>query len=194
MWRFIRHTLNFLPPGIYWSLSSISDLHQFKSLSRLSSDATSSKKSTHQVSLAKGPLSPLTARAIFSFCFFLGLHPHHMEATRLGVELELQLPAYTTATARPDLSCFCALHHSSWQRQILNPLSEARDWTCNLMVPSQICFCGAAMGTPDCALLKSTEHVVHYQEWYLNVTRKLEVTNIHRIGYACIFLSKAHYR
>ena len=30
------------------------------------------------------------------------------------------------------------LHHSSRQRQILNPLSKARDQTCNLMVPSQI--------------------------------------------------------
>ena len=32
------------------------------------------------------------------------------------------------------------LHHSSWQRRILNPLSEARDWTCNLVVPSWIRF------------------------------------------------------
>ena len=31
--------------------------------------------------------------------FFLGPHPLHMEAPRLGVESELQLPAYTTATA-----------------------------------------------------------------------------------------------
>ena len=32
----------------------------------------------------------------------------------------------------------CDLHHSSRQRWILNPLSKARDRTCNLMVPSQI--------------------------------------------------------
>ena len=31
------------------------------------------------------------------FFFFLGLHLRHMEVTRLGVELELQLLAYTTA-------------------------------------------------------------------------------------------------
>ena len=37
-----------------------------------------------------------------------------MEASRLGVELEeLQLPAYTTATATPDPSHICDLHHSS---------------------------------------------------------------------------------
>ena len=48
-----------------------------------------------------------------------------MEVPRLGVELELQLLAYTTATATatPDLSCLCDLHHSSQQCQILNPLS-----------------------------------------------------------------------
>ena len=33
---------------------------------------------------------------------FLGLHLWHMEVPRLGVQLELQLPAYTTATAMPD--------------------------------------------------------------------------------------------
>ena len=27
--------------------------------------------------------------------------------------IELQLPAYTTATAKQDLSCVCDLHHSS---------------------------------------------------------------------------------
>ena len=46
--------------------------------------------------------------------------------------------AYATATAMWDLSRVCDLHHSSWQRQILNPLSKARDQNHNLMVPSQI--------------------------------------------------------
>ena len=34
----------------------------------------------------------------------VGLHPLHMEVPRLGVELELQLMTYTSATAEPDLS------------------------------------------------------------------------------------------
>ena len=72
----------------------------------------------------------------FFFFFFLGLHPCHMEVPMLGVESELQLPAYTEATATPDPSHVCNLHHSSQQHGILNPLSEARDHTCNLMVPS----------------------------------------------------------
>ena len=64
------------------------------------------------------------------FCFvFLGLHTWHLEVPRLGVESELQLPAYTTATASRDLSLICSLHHSSQQCRILNPLSEARDRT-----------------------------------------------------------------
>ena len=71
-----------------------------------------------------------------------------MEVPGLGVELELQLATYATARATPDLSHIYDLHHSSRQRQILNPLSEARVQTCNLMVPSQICFHCATMGTP----------------------------------------------
>ena len=42
----------------------------------------------------------------------------------------------------------CNVHHSSRQRQILNPLSEARDGTWNLMVPSRIHLCCATTGTP----------------------------------------------
>ena len=48
-----------------------------------------------------------------------------------------------------DLSHICDLHHSSWQHQIVNPLSKARDWTHNLIVPSQICFRCATVGTPQ---------------------------------------------
>jgi len=84
---------------------------------------------------------------LFIYFFgFLGPHSQHMEVPRLGVESELQLLAYTTAT--PDLSHVCNLHHSSWQHWILNPLSEARDGTCNLMVSHWICFHCATMGTP----------------------------------------------
>ena len=45
-----------------------------------------------------------------------------MEVLRLGVESKLQLPAYTTATATPDLLT----------------LSEARDQTGILMYTSQV--------------------------------------------------------
>ena len=60
-----------------------------------------------------------------------------MEVSRLRVELELQLPAYVTAMATPDLSCFCDLCHSLQQCQIFNPLSEARNQTHILMDDSR---------------------------------------------------------
>ena len=72
------------------------------------------------------------------FLSFLGSHPWHMEVLRLGLSSELQLPAFTTTTAMWDLSCVCDPYHRSQQRQILNPLSEARDQTHNLVVPSRI--------------------------------------------------------
>ena len=79
---------------------------------------------------------------------FLGVYLRHMEIFRLGVESELQLLAYDTATAMLDLSCVCDLHHSSRQHRFLNPLSEARDRTGNLMILNRICFPCATMGTP----------------------------------------------
>ena len=58
-----------------------------------------------------------------------------MEVPRLGVKRTLQRLACPTATAMHDLSCVCSLHHTSRQCLILNPLIEARDWTCILTVP-----------------------------------------------------------
>ena len=64
---------------------------------------------------------------------FLGSHLQHMEVPGPGVELDLQLPAYGTATVTPDPSHVVDLDHSSRPRQILNLLSEARDRTLILM-------------------------------------------------------------
>ena len=87
------------------------------------------------------------------FFVFLGPHPRHMEVPRLGVESAVWLPAYITATAMLEPRRVCDLHHSSWQRWILNPLSDARDQTCILMDVSQIHFCCTMMGTP-CKIIK----------------------------------------
>ena len=73
---------------------------------------------------------------VLFFFFFFGPPPWHMEVPKPGVESKLHLLAYTTATAMQDLSCICELHHSSWQGQILNPLSKARDQPRLLMDPS----------------------------------------------------------
>ena len=53
---------------------------------------------------------------LFFFSFILRLYLWHME---------LQLPAYTTATVTLDRSQICNLHYSLRQHQILNPLSKA---------------------------------------------------------------------
>ena len=50
-----------------------------------------------------------------------------LTAWTAGVESELQLPAYTTATATRDLRHIYDLHHSSRQCRIVNPLSKGRD-------------------------------------------------------------------
>ena len=68
-----------------------------------------------------------------SFLLLLGPLLQHMEVPRLGGLIR------AIATSLWDPSHICDLHHSSWQYQILNPLSEARDRTRNLMVPSWIC-------------------------------------------------------
>ena len=62
---------------------------------------------------------------------FLEQLPQHMEVPRLGVDRSYS----SRPTPQPQ------------QRQILNPLSEARARTHNLMVPSRIRFCCATMGT-----------------------------------------------
>ena len=71
-----------------------------------------------------------------------------MEIPRLGVESELQLPAYTTATEMWDPSHVCDLHHSSRQYQILNPLSKAGAQTRVLMGTGWVYYCWAMTRTP----------------------------------------------
>ena len=55
----------------------------------------------------------------FFFFSFLRLHPWHMEIPRLGVESELQLLVYSTATATSNPSLVCNI--TAQGRRILNP-------------------------------------------------------------------------
>ena len=86
---------------------------------------------------------------IYSFIYFCLLRPQlwYMEFPRLGVGSELQLPAYVTAMAMWDPSHICKLPHSSWQHEILNPLSESRNQTSILMDTSLVYYHWAIMGT-----------------------------------------------
>ena len=94
---------------------------------------TSTRKQFHEIVVSHSSIrlplyTPAPIILFFFFCFS-GPHPQHRAFPRVGVRSELQLPACTTATATRDLSHIFNLHHSSWQRQMLNPLMEARDQT-----------------------------------------------------------------
>ena len=97
-----------------------------------------------------------------------------MEISKPGVRLELQLLAYTTATATPDLSCICNLCCSLRQRLILNPLNKAKDQTCILMDTSQILsHNGNSRTTPIFKLSGSCAPVKTKQNKLLGVVRPL---------------------
>ena len=85
--------------------------------------------------LGEGNKSVLELNKVANCDFFfplLGPHLRHMEVPRLGVELELPPPAYTTATATPEQSRIRDLHDSTWQCWVRDPLNEARNRTCIL--------------------------------------------------------------
>ena len=87
--------------------------------------------------------------------FFFRATPMAYEVPQPGVESELQLPAYTTATATWEPSLNCNLHHSSQKHWILNLLSKDRDRTCILMDTSQVCYHRATTRTPQWITLNS---------------------------------------
>ena len=77
----------------------------------------------------------------FPFCLFLpfwGLHLRHMDVSSLGSNRSCSHQP-TPEPKQHYPSHVCDLYHSSWQRQTLSPLREARHLTRNLMVPSRIC-------------------------------------------------------
>ena len=62
--------------------------------------------------LKRNSIPPFFFTASFCCCCFLGPNLWHMEVPRLGVELELQLLAYTTVAVMLALSLVCDLHHT----------------------------------------------------------------------------------
>ena len=103
-----------------------------------------------------------------ALCFIFNLHSWHVilshlfSAILLCIYLFINLVFFRAAPmacgsspARGLIGAVAtSLYHSSWQRWIGNPLSKARDRTCNLVVPSQICFCCATIGTPISSYFK----------------------------------------
>ena len=80
----------------------------------------------------------------FSLFFFFFKWPHlqHMEVPRLGVKLELQLPAYTTATAAGDLSPVCDYTPAHSHARSLTHWAGPRIKP-TFMDNSQVCLCWA---------------------------------------------------
>ena len=122
-------------------------------------------------------------------------------APRLGVESELQLLVYTTATAMPDPSHICDLHHGSRQCWIINPLIKARDWTLILTGISWVHFLWATTGTPriinvskhDCGIispheLQYTLYSCHWVSYYSSDTLNLCRRYIFCLIYSFTFL------
>ena len=87
---------------------------------------------TAQLRIFKQPLGSESLVSFFrAACVAYG-------SSRLGVESELQMPACATAIPMKNASCVCNLHQRSRQRQMLNPLNEAKD---------QTCICGYYLGS-----------------------------------------------
>ena len=93
---------------------------------------------------------------LFCVCGFLGPHPWYTEVPRLVVELELS--AYTTATAMQNLSCVFNLNHKSWQYRLLNPLRKSRDQTHIFTDPGWVHYHWAMMGTPPLSIILISNH------------------------------------
>ena len=99
---------------------------------------------------SKNPIPMSLCFVLLSFFFSFRATPKAYGGSQARGQIGSVAAGLHTATATWDLSCICNVHHSSGQCWILNPLSEARDWTCILMDPSQICFRWATMETPQC--------------------------------------------
>ena len=93
------------------------------------------------------PLLAILNNAAINIYYYYCCCSHHMEQ-QAGVELELQLLAYTMAAATRDPSHICDVHRSSWQRWIFVPLSEARDPSQVFMDTNWVPFLFATTGTP----------------------------------------------
>ena len=90
---------------------------------------------------------------IFFLFLIFRASPAAYGSSQVGVELKLQLPGYTTATATPDPSHIWNLP-CSWKCRILNSLSGAKQWPCILMATSWVRYHWATMETPIKDVLK----------------------------------------
>ena len=74
---------------------------------------------------------------LFSFCHFLG-HSQAYGSSQAGGWIGAIATGLRQSHSNVGSERICDLPHSSQQFRILNPLSKARDWARNLLVPSRI--------------------------------------------------------
>ena len=113
---------------------------------------------------------PVEDFLFFTFVLLFRAIPVAYVISRAGVELELQLPACTAATATWDPSCVCNLHHSSHQCRILKPLSESRDQTLILMNHSWVHFHWTITGTPEDLDITSVPEMFSFSSTGYNIS------------------------
>ena len=74
------------------------------------------------------------------FCLFR-VSPMAYEISQAQGQIRASAAGLHHSHSMQDLSCICDPHHSLWQHQIPNPLSEARYQTHILIDTHQICYC-----------------------------------------------------
>ena len=126
---------------------------------------------------------------VCSFFVFLGPQSQNMEIPRRGVESELQLLAYTTATAMPDPSHICNLPHSSWLRYLthwMRPGIEPESaWTLVGFINHW-----AMMETPPCVFL-----CILYVMWKCPVSCLAPQRVLHTIWYSKLLnINDMHFK
>ena len=89
---------------------------------------------------------------LFFFLLFRATPVAHLSFQARG-GIRAAVAGLCSTTAKRDLSHACRLHHSSQQRWIPNPLSEARNQTHIPKDISQIRFLCAKTGTPQTMIL-----------------------------------------
>ena len=79
-----------------------------------------------------------------NYSFFFSLSFMHLWYTEVPI-----CGLYCNHSNTGSKNCVGNLNHSSWQHQILNPLSKTRDWTRILLGTSQVHYHWVMIGTPS---------------------------------------------
>ena len=151
----MKSSLNFYLIELHYCLKSSKHFHRYT--------LTSSTRLVPSTELRRNPGPEMYLLSFFFFFFglFLGLHPQHIEVSRLGVKLELQLQAYSTITAMWDLSHTYDLDHSSPQHTKLGQGSNPHPRGYQL---------GSLLLSPDGNSLKCNFHISIWLSLQLLIT------------------------